>query len=205
MSGRRRLIVAVGLTGGIGAGKSTALRLFGDLGAITLSADQVVHDLYREPRVARQVAAHFGPQVLDPEGAVDRRRLGGLVHGRRDELRWLEQLIHPQVSSAIKKQIDAAPEGSVVVVEVPLLVESGLRPLFDLVVTVEAAAENRRHRSVHGFGPEQFAELESLQAATDQRVAGSDFSFFNDAGISDLATFVRDVFGRARDMLGEGC
>jgi hypothetical protein len=96
-------VVALGLTGGIGAGKSTALALFRELGAITVSADDLVHELYARPFVAAEIEARFGPEVLDSQGAVDRSRLAESVRGRRRELRWLEKLIHPLVEEEIEK------------------------------------------------------------------------------------------------------
>lgn len=194
-------VVAVGLTGGIGAGKSTALHLFADLGAMTLSADSLVHDFYRRPVVAEQVAGHFGPAVLDESGAVERSRLAQAVRGRPEELHWLEGLVHPWVAEEIDRTIQAAPEGTVLVCEVPLLFESRCERLFHLVVTVEAGAEVRRLRSVHGFGMKQFTELEGLQASQQRRVEGSDLIFYNDGGFDELAQFVGEAYERARGLL----
>lgn len=194
-------VVAVGLTGGIGAGKSTALDLFADLGAMTLSADGLVHDFYRRPVGAEQVALHFGSAVLDESGAVERSRLARAVRGRPEELHWLESLVHPWVAEEIERTIETAPKGTVVVCEVPLLFESCYERLFDVVVTVEAGAEVRRLRSVHGFGMEQFAELEGLQASQQRRVEGSDLIFFNDGESDELARFVSGAYERACALL----
>jgi len=196
-------VVTVGLTGGIGAGKSTALAIFGELGAITISADQLVHELYARPLVATEVEARFGPSVLDPHGRVDTRLLAEAVRGRRRELRWLERLTHPLVAEEIERRIGDAPARTVVVCEVPLLFESGFERLFDLVVTVEAGGETRRRRSTHGFDVDMFSELEALQASSERRVAGSDLSFFNDGDREELGHFVQEAYGRALGMLEE--
>jgi dephospho-CoA kinase len=201
MSQERRDVVAVGLTGGIGAGKSTTLSLFRELGALALSADQVVHDLYAQRGLSRQVAAHFGSDVLNERGTVDRARLAEVVRGRPDELRWLEALTHPRVAKKIERWIKTVPSGTIVVVEVPLLFEAGFPDLFDLIVTVEAHGETRRRRSVHDFDLELFSEFEGLQASTKQRVQGSDLAFFNDGGLKGLREFVRDAFEKARGLL----
>ncbi len=201
MSRDRRDVVAVGLTGGIGAGKSTALKLFQKLGARTVSADRVVHGLYARRGVASVVAEHFGPSVLDSRGRVDRPRLAAVVRGHPEELAWLEKLTHPLVAEGIEQRIRRASPGSVVVCEVPLLFEAGYDPMFDLIVSIEAGPENRRQRSIHSFGPEQFSELEALQASTDRRVAGSDMVFFNDGGPDELRDFVCEVYERARALL----
>lgn len=195
-------VAVVGLTGGIGAGKSTALSLFRDLGALTISADQVVHDLYRQPEIAREIGCHFGAEVLAEDGTVDRRRLAQKVQGDREALRWLEELTHPRVKQAIQCAIAQASPGSVVVCEVPLLFEAGFADLFDLIVTIEAGPHTRRKRSVHGFAPELFTEFEGLQVSSKQRAEGSDLVYFNDGSIEELREFVRQVYQRAQAYLG---
>ena len=197
MSHTGRRVVAVGLTGGIGAGKSTALGLFGKEGAVTVSADQIVHDLYGTSGVAERLAEHFGREVLNEQGTVDRTALARKLRGRRGELTWLERTIHPLVTKEIERRIQEAPDGSVVVCEVPLLFEAGYQTLFDLVVTIEAGGDARRSRSIHSFDLEQFSELERLQASTDERVRGSHIIFFNDGEMEALEAFVRDAHRQA--------
>lgn len=201
MSQAERSVVVVGLTGGIGAGKSTALSLFEEAGAVTMSADQIVHDLYAQPRVAKKVSEHFGSQVLDERGVVDRGALARRVRRRRGELRWLEQLTHPLVAKEIQRKVKAVPSGSVVVCEVPLLFEAGYQQLFDLIVTIEAGSDTRRQRSVHDFDLGQFSEFEQLQHSTEQRVGGSDLVFFNDGQVDAMRAFVQDAYERARAYL----
>jgi dephospho-CoA kinase len=196
-------VVALGLTGGIGAGKSTALLAFRELGAVTISADELVHELYARPSVSARIGARFGPRVLDANGEVDRGRLATLVRGRRADLGWLEELIHPLVAEEIGRRIREAPAGTVIVCEVPLLFESDLGRLFDLIVTVEADREIRRRRSTHDFDLDMFSELEGLQASSGQRVARSDLSFYNDGDVEDLRGFVRGAFTRALELLEE--
>lgn len=204
LRGGSRGVVALGLTGGIGAGKSTALSLFHELGALTVSADELVHGLYVQPELSAQLVARFGPTVLDAHGEVDRRRLAESVRGHRRELRWLERLIHPRVAGEIERSITEAPPGAVIVCEVPLLFESRCEALFDLIVTVEAGRENRRGRSIHRFDLSMFSELEELQASSEQRVAGSDLAFFNDGEVEQLRAFVQEAYARALGMLREG-
>lgn len=201
MKKRRSDVVTVGLTGGIGAGKSTALAMFAELGALTFSADRVVHELYQSEPCRTALAAHFGRDVLTSEGLVDRRRLARLVQGRTEELRWLERLTHPLVRERLQSFVEQAPSGSVVVCEVPLLFEAGYESLFDLVVSVEASPEVRRQRSVHDFGPELFGELEALQSSTARRTAGSDLVFVNDGSEAELRAFVEGVYQQAHDRL----
>lgn len=203
--GRERLdVAAVAVTGGIGAGKTTALRFFGEAGALTLSADDVVHRLYEREDVKRRVVDHFGPQVLGANGEVNRRRLAVAVGGQTDRLRWLEGLTHPLVVEEMARFIREAPPGAVVVCEVPLLFETRMEGLFDLIVTIEAGEDLRRERSVHGFGPAIFSLLQGLQTSSERRVAGSDLVFFNDGDVEKLRAFVRDAYERAQRLAREG-
>jgi dephospho-CoA kinase len=203
MSQGRREVVAVGLTGGIGAGKSTALAFFEDLGAETFSSDEEVHRLYAQRGLSARIAAHFGSGVLDERGTVDRVRLAEAVRGKREELAWLETLTHPLVAKGIRRHIDKASPGTIVVCEVPLLFEAGYEDLFDLVVTIEAGQESRRRRSIHRFDLEQFSELERLQAASERRVAGSDLAFYNDGDRKDLREFIRRAYEFANGLFKE--
>jgi dephospho-CoA kinase len=198
-----RTKVAVGLTGGIGAGKSTALSLFRELGAVTISADEVVHRLYAKPKVSAALVGRFGPTVLDMRGDVDRSALAESVRGHPGGLRWLEKLTHPRVAEEIERSVREAPPGAVIVCEVPLLFESHHEGLFDLIITVEAGRERRKERSTHRFDPEVFSEFDSLQASTEQRLAGSDLAFFNDGDVEQLRTFVCEAYARAVRLIGE--
>jgi len=194
-------VIAMGLTGAIGAGKSTALSYFAELGALTLSADEVVRKLYQQPDICSLVAQRFGADALHESGAVNRRVLADRVCRSLEDLRWLEGLTHPQVAAHIERFIREAPSGSVVVCEVPLLVETGMESLFDTIVTIEAAPELRRARSPHAFGPDVFAQFERLQATPEERVARSQFVFFNDGSFEALKDFVAKVYDYARQVV----
>lgn len=201
MTRERADVAAVGLTGGIGAGKSTALKYFAQAGALTLSADEVVHQLYVREDVRRALAEHFGLEVLSIGGEVDRHRLSEAVRSRREQLAWLEALTHPLVAQEIKRFIREAPSGSVVVCEVPLLFESGMEDLFDMIVTIEARADLRRERSVQSFDRELFGEFEALQASTERRVEGADLAFHNDGALPRLRRFVGLAYNRAHALI----
>lgn len=197
---RREGVVAVGLTGGIGAGKSTALEAFARLGAVTISADGIVHQIYRSPVFAADLASHLGNEILDAAGKVDRGRLSDRVKGDVELLRWLERLTHPLVEREIVLTVENAPEGSVVVCEVPLLFEAGFDSLFDLVVTIETDRRERLARSSRRVDPAAFAEFDALQASGERRVSGSDMVFRNDGAIERLEAFVEEVYARAQSM-----
>jgi dephospho-CoA kinase len=141
--------------------------------------------------------------VLDTRGFVDRRGLAEAVQGHPDRLRWLEALVHPLVEEEMTRFVREAPAGSVVVCEVPLLFEAGMSGLFDLVITIETGADERRRRSVHDFDLDMFGEFEALQASSERRVAGSDFAFLNDGEVDRLRAFVRETYERASQMVVE--
>lgn len=195
-----RTVVSVGLTGGIGAGKSTALTMFQDCGAQVASADDLVHALYARSEVASRVAGYFGPQVLDAASSVDRGRLAEAVRGRPERLHWLEGLTHPLVAEEIARRVATAAAGSLLVFEVPLLFEAGYQYLFDLIVTVEAGPEVRRQRSIQRFDLQQFAELEALQASPEQRIDGADLVITNDGAPELLRAGVEEACELARAM-----
>ncbi|MEQ9093231.1 MAG: dephospho-CoA kinase, partial [Miltoncostaeaceae bacterium] len=140
----------LGLTGGIGSGKSAALDAFAACGAAVLSSDDVVHGLYADPAVTRAVVERFGPEVLGEDGAVDRAVLGPRVFGDRRAVAFLEGLLHPRIAGARLGWIAArraeSPPPSLMVCEVPLLFEVGLAGDFDAVVVVTAPEWVRRAR-----------------------------------------------------------
>ena len=128
----------IGLTGGIGAGKSEALAAFERAGAATLSTDRVAHDLLDRDDVRELLVERWGADVA-PGGAIDRDRVAEIVFEQPDELRWLESQTHPRVGEAVlewRRQL--GPEVEVGVVEVPLLFEAGMEDAFDATVAVIA-------------------------------------------------------------------
>src|ERR687897_1440833 len=133
------------ITGGIGAGKSEALRAFARHGAATASADEIVHRLYADPEVRQALVERWGDQVLS-DGDVDRKKVGEIVFGDRDELSWLEALLHPRVV-AEQARWRAEQTAPLAVVEVPLLYETGGESRFDPRALVTAPAGPRRERA----------------------------------------------------------
>lgn len=196
-------VVAIGLTGGIGAGKSTALAAFAALGATTVSADAIVHDLYSKASFVNQLVKQFGSAIIKDDGLVDRRAVARITQVEPEALKWLEDLTHPLVRDEIAATIGRAPVGSVVVAEVPLLFESRFEGMFDMIVTVEADRHNRVTRSAERFDADVFARFEQLQASTQQRVAGSHVVIVNDDSPERLQSQVAEALVLARTLLGE--
>ncbi len=137
----------IGLTGGIAAGKSEVLRVLGELGAATLSTDEVVHELLGTEEVRTLLIERWGAKVA-PEGELDRGRIAGIVFEEPDELTWLESVLHPRVGKRVLAWRGALPADiDVAVVEVPLLFEGRMAASFDATIAVVAADPVRERRA----------------------------------------------------------
>ncbi len=182
----------VGLTGGIGAGKSEALAAFDRLGAATLSTDRVAHDLLEDDEVRAALVDRWGEDVA-PDGKVDREAVSEIVFNDRDELAWLESVTHPRVGAHVLEWRQALdPEVSVAVVEVPLLFEAAMEDAFDATVAIVAHDELRdarlRERGQGGLGGREARQLD--QAEKERR---ADHVIRNDASLEELESEVRKV------------
>lgn len=189
--------VRVGLTGGLASGKSTVARRLRERGATVVDADRLVAELYEPGEPGARVAAElFGPEVLDPRGAVDRVRLAEVVFSDPEARRRLEAAIHPLVRERFAEL--AGREDGVVVLEATLLVEAGYAPDFDRVVTVEADPEVRLRRAVER-GMDEAEARRRLQAQGDgtARRDAADVVITNDGGVEALE---RRVDALARDL-----
>jgi dephospho-CoA kinase len=174
--------VTVAITGGIAAGKSEALAAFARHGAATASSDAVVHDLLaHDDDVRTAIRERWGDDAVG-----NRQRIGEIVFADRDELTWLESLLHPKTRAAVDAwvgQVDAP----LAVVEIPLLYETGGESRFDTVVVVTAPHELRESRRG------AFADREARLVSDDEKVARADFSYVNDGSLDDLDAFVAGV------------
>lgn len=179
----------VGLTGGIGAGKSTALEALEELGAATLSADAVVHELLATPAVQEAVADRLGSAVLDASGAVDRSAVAAHVFERPDDRAWLEGMLWPRVGARIaewREQVQAGqPPPRAIVVEVPLLFEAGMESVFDTTIAVVAAEELRADRAA-SRGHTAVAERAGRQLSQEEKAARANHAARNDGTREEL-------------------
>jgi dephospho-CoA kinase len=184
--------VAVAITGGIGAGKSEALKAFARNGAATVSSDEIVHHLLRRPEVRDAVVARMGHGVVSPDGEIDRGALATIVFNDREGLAWLEELLHPLVSAEYltwREQLAELPDAPrVSVTEVPLLYETGGDARFDKVVVITAPSKLRKARSVVATD-----DRESRLIPDKEKVQRADFSFQNTGSLEELDAFVRSV------------
>jgi dephospho-CoA kinase len=181
------------VTGGIGAGKSEALRAFARHGAAVLSSDEVVHRLLcADPDVKAAVVERFGERVLGADGEIERARVADVVFADLHELRWLEELLHPRVIAAYHESRRALAEDedprALLVVEVPLLFETGAERLFDVVVAVTAPSAVRAARLARSV-----EEREKRLLPDEEKLARADFAYVNDGTLAELDAFVARV------------
>jgi dephospho-CoA kinase len=184
--------VAVAITGGIGAGKSEALRAFARHGAATVSSDEIVHHLLRRDDVRSAVVARMGNGIVGPDGEIDRGALATVVFNDRGALDWLEELLHPLVSAEYLQWRDALAglptPPKVCVTEVPLLYETGGDARFDKVVVITAPEKLRRMRSNVAVD-----DREARLIPDGEKVKRADYVFRNLGSLDELDAFVAGV------------
>jgi dephospho-CoA kinase len=182
----------IGLTGGIGSGKSTVAALLAERGARVVDADRIAREVVEPgtPGLAA-VAAEFGERVLTRAGELDRPALAALVFADPPARARLDALVHPLVRARAAELVAAAPADAVVVQDVPLLVETGQAGSFDLVLVVEADVETRVARLVdRGLTAEDARARIASQATDEQRRAVADVVLRNDGDRAALAAQV---------------
>jgi dephospho-CoA kinase len=191
------VIPFLGLTGGIGAGKSTALAELERLGCATLSTDAVVHSLYSEPPVVNAVVERFGGSVA-PEGVVDRAALALAAFGTPEDRAWLEGLLWPLVGERMvswRERVEhAEPAPRAAVVEVPLLFESGMEAAFDATIRV-VSDEAVRHERAAARGHQALDERAARQLTQAEKAARATYVVPNDGTVEELGDRLSTVLG----------
>ncbi|GAA2401939.1 dephospho-CoA kinase [Streptomyces glaucosporus] len=195
-------MLSVGLTGGIGAGKSEVSRLLDSYGAVVVDADKIAREVVEPgtPGLAA-VVAEFGEEILAPDGTLDRPRLGAVVFGDPERRKALNAIVHPLVGARSAELQEAAGEDAIVVHDVPLLAENGLAPLYDAVVVVDASTETRLDRLVRlrGMDEAEARARMAAQATREQRLAVADFVIDNDGPLEELEPQVAEVWRRLEE------
>lgn len=198
--------IVAALTGGIGSGKSEALKAFRRAGAATLSLDAVAHELSRRGGPAyRRILASFGPGILGPGGRIDRKALGRLVFARAPRRRRLEALIHPLIISRMRRWLGRT-RAPVKIVDVPLLFEKNLQKEFDaaLCVTAPLALRRRRVRRRDGLSPGDFARRAAAQMDQARRAALADIVIDNAGSKKELYRKAREYHQALKLMSSSG-
>ena len=185
----------IGLTGGIGSGKSLAAEFFADLGALVIDADQLARAaIERGSKGFDEVVTVFGDSILK-NGDIDRRALGELVFKDPVLKVKLENIIHPWVRSEFEEAVASLKGDEVLVYEIPLMFETNAQDRFDVVITVEAAMENRISRlRAKGLHISEIQSRIASQATREQREAIADFLIENDGSEDDLLRKVENIW-----------
>lgn len=190
--------LTIGLTGGIAAGKSEALKAFSRLGAATLSSDAVVHELLETEPLRGRLVERWGPEVVSVEG-VDRAKVGEVVFADPEELTWLEGQIHPLVQQRTAEWLLSLPvDTEVAVVEVPLLFEAGSDKVFDTTVAVVTADEVRRERAA-ARGHALVDEREARQLTQPEKAERAEHVVANDGSVEDLERALSALLAKLRE------
>ena len=188
-------MIKVALTGGIGSGKSAAGDFFEDLGAVVVDADQLARDVIeRGTDGFDELVATFGDEILT-NGILDRSKLGQIVFADPNARKTLEEIIHPRVAEAFEEIVQSSPADSVIVYQIPILVETKGQDRFDYIITVEATLENRtarlKNRGLKGY--EIDARMKA-QATDVERAAIADAVFKNDGDLDQLLRQVENIY-----------
>jgi dephospho-CoA kinase len=188
----------VGLTGGLGAGKSTALAALERLGAETISSDEIVHELYGGPELRDAVVARWGEEVA-PGGVVDRTAVARRAFASDEERRWLERQIWPLVGARVADWLEQVrarqPAPAAAVVEVPLLFEAGLESIYDATIAV-LAAEQVRYERAAARGHESVGERDARQLPQEEKARRATYVVRNDGTFEELEAQLSDVLGK---------
>ena len=191
----------IGLTGGIGSGKSTVSQFLAELGAIIIDADKVGHEAFKpETEAWREVVATFGQDILNPSGEIDRKKLGGIVFGAPASLVKLNQIMHPRMHQMMRAQIEQYRQQGidVVVLEAAILIEANWTPLVDevwITVSPEAAVLDRVKKQ-RGQGEEQTLARIRSQLSNEERVKHADVVIKNDGDLDQVETKIKELWAR---------
>ncbi|WP_282205408.1 dephospho-CoA kinase [Kitasatospora fiedleri] len=195
-------MLRIGLTGGIGAGKSEVSRQLAARGAVIVDSDVIAREVVAPgtPGLAA-VAAEFGPGVLLPDGALDRPALGRIVFAEPARLAELNAIVHPLVRVRSAELESAAGPDAIVVHDVPLLAENGLAPLYDLVVVVDVPDGERLRRLVElrGMAEDEARSRMAAQAGREERLAVADLVLDNSGGLEELTARVEELWRRLEE------
>ncbi|MFZ9213109.1 MAG: dephospho-CoA kinase [Candidatus Nanopelagicales bacterium] len=186
----------VGLTGGIGAGKSTVADMFSKLGAVVIRSDELARQVI-EPNTPgfQKVLSRFGNQILQENGSIDRQKLAQIVFNDQNSLKDLEEIIHPLVRNKTNELIDSQTQETIVVNEVPLLLEKKMEKMFDFLVVVISSEKNRINRlQKRGISEPEAKKRMSLQVSDEARKSLADFLITNDGNIDQLEADVAKVW-----------
>jgi len=189
--------LVLGLTGSIGSGKSTVARMFQELGAEIIDADKVGHSLLEKKEVRESIVKNFGSSILDKEGKIERRKLGSIVFQDRKRLEELNSIIHPLISSEIKRKITFS-QARIIIIDAAILLETGWDSLVDKVIVVKASYETRRKRIKESnlLSSKEIEGITEAQFSQDEKIGRADFLIENEEGIEESKRQVERIWSK---------
>ena len=190
----------IGLTGNLGCGKSTVARFFKELGAVVYDADRIIHGFYTKGhQVYEKVVEHFGKDILDADGNIDRRKLAEIVFSNREDLSFLEKLTHTQLNKFLDEEFSKLPEDAVAIVEASLLVEKGTYKNYDGLIVVYAPLEVCIERAVQkGLSREEAKRRLSHQLPPEEKLKVADWVIDSTGSLENTKKQVVKVFEEIR-------
>ena len=188
-------MLLVALTGGIGSGKSLAAQFFADLGAVVVDSDQLARQVIERGSVGfDEVVTRFGDEILTV-GDIDRKKLGEIIFADSTARGDLEAIIHPRIREALAAIVATLPEDRIVINQIPLLVETGGKARFDLVIAITSPDELRYQRLLErGMKPQEIKSRIAAQVSDSARVAIADYIITNDGNAGNLFRQVKKLW-----------
>lgn len=191
-------MLTIGLTGGIGSGKSTVANFFSQLGITIIDSDQIARDVVLPGTPALQtIVTHFGKQILDDHGALDRQKLRELIFQHPEERRWLEKLLHPQIREKMRAAVQQA-QSSYCVLVIPLLIETQPNPLVNRILVIDSPEDLqiKRTQQRDRLDETQIQAIMQSQATREQRLAAADDVIHNKGDLKQLEIQVQKLHQR---------
>jgi dephospho-CoA kinase len=202
-------MIVIGLTGGIGTGKSEAARILQDLGAVIINADQVGHEAYTpHSEIWQEAVKAFGEDILQPNGEIDRKKLGGIVFSDPEQLARLNRIMHPRMAKMVAERIKLLAEQgkSVVVVEAAILFEAGWDSLVDEVWSTDSPEELviGRLQARNGLSEEEARRRIGAQMSASERRRRSNVVIDNSGDLADLERAIQSLWNnRVKEKVGK--
>lgn len=189
--------LVIGVTGGIGSGKSSVARLLAECNGIVVDADQIAHEALRQPELLGRVVAQFGTTVIGPDGAIDRKRLGKIVFSAPEKRVALEAIVLPWIRGRIHQELSAArarTDCRIVVLDAPLLIEGGWTDHVDVMIHVDSSFSSRLARvQDRGWDESELKRRELLQLPLTDKQAMADHVINNSGGFESLRSQVQAI------------
>lgn len=188
----------VGLTGSLGTGKSTVTSILQRLGYQVVDADLIAHQVLRPGEKSYQQVVHaFGPEILDPDKSIDRKKLAQLVFGKPEKLRILESIVHPEIKFRVKQEKEALAKAhhKIAFYDVPLLFEKNMKNDFDkiLVVATNEKLQRERLRARNNWTDVEIDLRLKSQIPIQEKINLADYLITNDSGLNELEENVRRI------------